>query len=48
MGLDAKTYWLTDRQSQCDFDFDFDLLGNSVRGAMKIEPECVKLRNLHC
>jgi hypothetical protein len=24
MGLDAKTYWLTDRQSQCDFDFDFD------------------------
>jgi hypothetical protein len=24
MGLDAKTYWFTDRQSQCDFDFDFD------------------------
>jgi hypothetical protein len=24
MGLDAKTYWLTDRQSQCHFDFDFD------------------------
>jgi hypothetical protein len=23
MGLDTKTYWLTDRQSQCDFDFDF-------------------------
>jgi hypothetical protein len=22
MGLDAKTYWLIDRQSQCDFDFD--------------------------
>jgi hypothetical protein len=22
MGLDAQTYWLTDRQSQCDFDFD--------------------------
>jgi hypothetical protein len=21
MGLDIKTYWLTDRQSQCDFDF---------------------------
>jgi hypothetical protein len=21
MGLDSKTYWLTDRQSQCDFDF---------------------------
>jgi hypothetical protein len=23
MGLDTKTYWLTDRQSQCDFDSDF-------------------------
>jgi hypothetical protein len=22
MGLDTKIYWLTDRQSQCDFDFD--------------------------
>jgi hypothetical protein len=22
MGLDTKTYWLTDRQSHCDFDFD--------------------------
>jgi hypothetical protein len=21
MGLDTKTYWLTDRQSQCDFDW---------------------------
>jgi hypothetical protein len=25
MELDTKTYWLTDRQSQCNFDFDFDL-----------------------
>jgi hypothetical protein len=24
MGIDTKTYWLTDRQSQCDFDFDFE------------------------
>jgi hypothetical protein len=24
LGLEAKTYWLTDCQSQCDFDFDFD------------------------
>jgi hypothetical protein len=23
MGLDTKSYWLTDRQSQCNFDFDF-------------------------
>jgi hypothetical protein len=22
MGLDAKTYWLSDRQSQCNFDSD--------------------------
>jgi hypothetical protein len=27
MGLDSKTYWLTDRQWQCDFNFDFDLTG---------------------
>jgi hypothetical protein len=26
MGLDTKTYCLTDRQSQCDFDFDFELI----------------------
>jgi hypothetical protein len=24
MGRDTKTYWLTDRQSQCDVDVDFD------------------------
>jgi hypothetical protein len=23
MGLNTKTYWLTDRQSQCDFDLVF-------------------------
>jgi hypothetical protein len=27
MGLDTKTYWLIERQSQCDFDFKFELLG---------------------
>jgi hypothetical protein len=26
MGLDTKTYWLTDRQSQCDFDFEKSFL----------------------
>jgi hypothetical protein len=31
MGLDAKTYWLTDRQSQCDFDFDFELRDGARR-----------------
>jgi hypothetical protein len=25
MVFETKTYWLTGRQSQCDFDFDFDL-----------------------
>jgi hypothetical protein len=30
MGLDTKTYWLTDRQSQCDVeDFDFTQLVES-------------------
>jgi hypothetical protein len=24
MRLDTKTYWLTDRQSQCNFDFDYE------------------------
>jgi hypothetical protein len=24
MGLDTNTYWLSDRQSQCDFDFDLN------------------------
>jgi hypothetical protein len=28
MGLDTKIYWLTDRQSQCDFDFDYDWEGS--------------------
>jgi hypothetical protein len=32
MGLDAKTYWLTDRQTQCNFDFDLSQmrLDNSI------------------
>jgi hypothetical protein len=30
MGLDTKTYWLTNRQSQCNFDFDFET-GQSSR-----------------
>jgi hypothetical protein len=24
MGHDTKTYWLTDRQSRCNFGFDFE------------------------
>jgi hypothetical protein len=35
MGLDTKTYWLTDRQSQCDFD----LKVNSVKKSVKRELE---------
>jgi hypothetical protein len=37
--LDTKTYWLTDRQSQCDFDFDFDLwvMGGDEKGSLKSE-----------
>jgi hypothetical protein len=26
MGLDTETYWLTDHQSQCDFDFELGQL----------------------
>jgi hypothetical protein len=37
MWPDTKTYWLTDRQSQCDFnfDFDFEILVSSVREPVK-------------
>jgi hypothetical protein len=41
---------LTDCHSQCDFDFDneFNCQLSSAREAVKIEPEHVKLKNLHC
>jgi hypothetical protein len=35
MGLDTKTYWLTDRQSQCDFDFDVAVYGTVVEYRVK-------------
>jgi hypothetical protein len=35
MGLDTKTYWLTDRQSQCNFDFDFDFTSNPCGGGVE-------------
>jgi hypothetical protein len=31
MWLDTKTYWLTDRQSQCDFDFDLAVSRESLQ-----------------
>jgi hypothetical protein len=34
MVLDTKTYWLTGRQSQCDFDFDL-IKGESWDGSEK-------------
>jgi hypothetical protein len=39
-GLDTKTYWLTDRQSQCDFDFDLRewCLSPSWSGTYSVEP----------
>jgi hypothetical protein len=40
MGVDTKTYWLTDRQSQRDFDFDF-LTKQSSRVVSSFEtPAC--------
>jgi hypothetical protein len=39
MGLDTKTYWLTDRQSQCDFDFDYRTLVGS-EGSSFGTPAC--------
>jgi hypothetical protein len=44
MGLDAKTYWLTDRQSQCNFDFDFDLSCGPTRVEAGSNTSTVTLR----
>jgi hypothetical protein len=30
MGLDSKTDLLTDRQSQCDFNFEFRVAGSNT------------------
>jgi hypothetical protein len=32
MELDTKTYWLTDRQSQCYFDFDLEFNDSFRKG----------------
>jgi hypothetical protein len=41
MGLDTKNYSLTDRQSQCDFDFDFDRVVVAESGESCFEtPAC--------
>jgi hypothetical protein len=34
MGLDIKAYWLTDRQSQCDFDY-FNILQISIMESVR-------------
>jgi hypothetical protein len=35
-GLDTKTDWLIDRQSQCDFDFDLAVSGTLfIKGRRK-------------
>jgi hypothetical protein len=41
MGLDTKTYRLTDCQSQCDFDFDFDFEVGSVVVSTRIRMRIV-------
>jgi hypothetical protein len=49
MGLDTKTYWLTDRQLQCDFDFafDFELASKPCGGGVEYfhrDPACRRRR----
>jgi hypothetical protein len=39
MGLDTKTYWLTDRQSHCEFDFDFGLGYECSHGKLVVKEE---------
>jgi hypothetical protein len=36
MGLDTNTYWLTDRQSQCDIDFDVQVSNCRFLGLNKL------------
>jgi hypothetical protein len=43
--LDTKTYWLTDRQSQCDFDFNFDFEVQNVVDWRFSEPSESKIRS---
>jgi hypothetical protein len=53
MGLDTKTYWLTDLQQQCDFDFDFNPVQGTeqtrkrvtewIIGAVRIQRDILKL-----
>jgi hypothetical protein len=45
MGLDSTTYWLTDHQSQCDFDFDFTLQ-NKVLCTIGNFPRCTPDRDM--
>jgi hypothetical protein len=35
MGLDTKTYWLTDRQSQCNIDSDIGVSALSCGGGVE-------------
>jgi hypothetical protein len=48
MRLDTKIYWLNERQSQCDFDFESVTRGSSALEAVNRGPELVKLKNPHC
>jgi hypothetical protein len=46
MGLDIKTDWLTDRQSQCDFDFDYlSELGESLEMAVEGDSKEIAKKN---
>jgi hypothetical protein len=37
MELDIETYWLTDRQSECDFDFDLtEVVTELVQGQLRV------------
>jgi hypothetical protein len=49
MTLDTKTSWLTDRQSQSDFDFDYKQLGveDSLVSCGVLTSEQRKRKNLH-
>jgi hypothetical protein len=49
MGFDTKTYWLTDRQSKCDFEFDFEArsckLGEVEKRSCRVTEESRELKS---
>jgi hypothetical protein len=47
MWLDTKTYWVTDRQSQCDFDFDNESVVKESPAGQNVSMEAKDIVGIH-